>query len=144
MKFSNSIFILILLSCSSCSFFGNEYRKSANPQFNEVQSPLPNNSQTVTSGKIEAELNFQNVSKEVLQKRCVECHSSDLQSKNEVYLNNYEETFKHLKEIKEVVLDGSMPPKRRESMTESERNFILDWIAAGAPEQATTTDALTN
>lgn len=80
-------------------------------------------------------LNYENIRKYVLAPSCIRCHSEAGGNRGDVNLETYQSNMENLKDIKDDVLDGSMPKKGK--LTEDQKNLILAWINAGAPENST-------
>lgn len=74
-------------------------------------------------------LNFAAVKAKVFDAKCLRCHGRDL--------DTYENARPLLREIDfRVRLEGAgqMPPASRPQLTAEEKQLLLDWIQAGAPE----------
>lgn len=70
----------------------------------------------------------------VLEPACLRCHSAPA-NRAGVNLETYQNTFSNIAAIDTVVRDGSMPI--RGTLTQEQKDLILEWIQAGAPEFAT-------
>ncbi|GAB4289858.1 MAG: hypothetical protein Kow0090_02770 [Myxococcota bacterium] len=76
--------------------------------------------------------------KEILDKRCVTCHSSILSGSTRkgappsVNLDTYEGAKKSAKKSNSTIQRGSMPPSA--GMPDSEREAFDSWVKAGMPE----------
>lgn len=75
-------------------------------------------------------LNFAHVQEKVLTPKCARCHGG--------MMGSYESVVANLTEIESRVRSAfefdQMPPARAPQLNEEEKNLLLDWIKAGAPE----------
>jgi uncharacterized membrane protein len=81
------------------------------------------------------QIDFAVVMEKVIQPKCLECHAAAGGNRGGVNLETYAEVRLNLADVKADVEDGSMP-KRRQPLTQAQKDLILNWIAAGAPEKA--------
>lgn len=89
-----------------------------------------------------ARVTYSNQVARVMQKHCVECHRPGQIAP--FSLTNYEEAVGWSEMIEEVVREQRMPPwsadpavghwRNDRRLNESEKQDIVDWVAAGAPE----------
>ena len=68
----------------------------------------------------------------LLNRHCYECHDEDVQ-KGEFQLDHYEdlnhgERLKVLNKIEEQTYLNQMPPKKKEPLSEEEKNSLLNWV----------------
>lgn len=80
-----------------------------------------------------AELSYKQISDTVLARRCFECHSNQGGNKGKVNLETYQNVFANKIDIRNDLLDKSMP-KGRTALSEYETKLVIDWIDAGANE----------
>lgn len=85
---------------------------------------------------ISGDVYFEHVNEYVIKTNCVSCHSEAKGNKGDVNLESYANVMASLKEVKESLIDGFMPPKRGRQLTAEQKNLILNWIEAGAKEKA--------
>lgn len=83
----------------------------------------------------QTQLDFALVMEKVIQPKCLECHAAAGGNRGGVNLETYAAVFLNLADVKADIEDGSMP-KRRQPLTQAQKDLILNWIAAGAPEKA--------
>ena len=69
----------------------------------------------------------------VLEPACLRCHSAPA-NRAGVNLETYQNTLSNIAAVDAAIRDGSMPI--RGSLTQEQKDFILDWIQLGAPEFA--------
>lgn len=90
--------------------------------------PTPNPPPTPTPAP--PGLNFANVQQKVFTPKCARCHGG--------MVSSYANVVPMLTEIESRVRSPlefeQMPPARAPQLTEEEKNLLLDWIKAGAPE----------
>ena len=90
----------------------------------------------------QAEVTYHNTIKDLLQRRCVECHrAGDI---GPFALSDYDEVVGWAEMIAEVVAERRMPPGHATDngvalaedrrLSDEERKQIADWVAAGAPQ----------
>lgn len=85
---------------------------------------------------IVGDIYFEHVNEYVIKTNCVGCHSEARGNKGDVNLESYAAVLQSLKEVKDSIVDGFMPPKRGKPLTEEQKKLILNWIDAGAKEAA--------
>lgn len=119
--------VLILNFLSACSFFGRE-------QIRTAVTPPAKEEIKVEKGLGNGTIDFAMVYEKVLKPSCVECHSSAPRNRTKVYLESYQDTVKDLVDVRDSILDGSMP-KDRPALSAEQKKLILDWINSGAPEK---------
>jgi uncharacterized membrane protein len=69
---------------------------------------------------------FDEIKQKVLEPKCARCHAG--------MVGSYASVKANIKDIDEAISQGWMPPSRSAQLTEEEKQLILRWIAAGAPE----------
>lgn len=109
------------------------------PQFagggtgNQPVEPAPNPAPSPPPAPVPAPpgFNFANVQQKVFAPKCSRCHG---------FVASYESVVPMLTEIESRVRSPlefeQMPPPRATQLTEEEKNLLLDWIKAGAPEKS--------
>lgn len=112
------IFILILLSVSACNIRRDLQPLNLDPPENKISA---------------ADLDFKTVNEAVFALSCVSCHSPKAHAGG-VVLDNYENVFKNLPQIKMEVAGGMMPPGK--PLNQLQTKMLNDWIDAGAKENA--------
>lgn len=80
-----------------------------------------------------SELNYQSIHTQVLEPKCIECHSQKGGNEGKVNLESYAQVMLNLDEVRTDVEDGSMP-KNRAPLSAFQKKLILKWIEIGAPE----------
>ena len=85
--------------------------------------------------KTGAELSYKQISEQVLEKRCFECHSNARGNKGKVNLETYQNVFANKEDIRNDLLDKSMP-KDRPALSTYEARLVIAWIESGASEFA--------
>jgi len=90
---------------------------------------LKNSSAPLTLGS--SQVDYSAVNQAVFQGfHCVTCHGAG--SSTGVFLDSYSDVMPSIPLIKSVIESGIMPPSA--PLPTAEKEMILDWIAAGAPE----------
>lgn len=95
-----------------------------------LHSGVPSDDLNAVQG--DAAVDFELVMKEVIQPRCLECHSAGA-SASFLPLENYAQVKQSAAAIKAAIADDSMP-KNRAPLTLKEKQIINSWVDAGAPE----------
>ncbi len=130
-----TLLFLYLLTATSCSYFGREQiqnprpapvQKNAAPAEEQTEDPL---TPVVVNPKTER--TYSEVKKYVLDPSCIKCHSNT-NPKGDVTLETYADVIKNLSDVRDDVVDGSMP--KRSKLTDEQKTLILEWIKLGAPE----------
>lgn len=108
------------------------------PQFaeggtgNQPVNPPPAPAPTPVPAPAPGGLNFATVQQKVLTPKCARCHGG--------MVSSYANVVPMLTEIESRVRSPlefeQMPPSRAPQLTEEEKNLLLDWIKAGAPENS--------
>lgn len=99
--------LLLIVGLCSCGFVSR-------PEHNSLQG---------TSKLGANDLEFANVRSQVLAPRCLSCHAQ---------YASYEGVRRELNEITQAVTANRMP--KGSVLTVSQKDLLLDWIAAGSPE----------
>lgn len=97
----------------------------ANPG-NPPANPPPSSDNPVLA------LDYETVHRVVLQPACIRCHSGGDGAAG-VNLDTYQNVLSNIRDVKSTIEDGSMP--RRGKLSDQQKDLILRWIAAGAPER---------
>lgn len=116
MKFLKGLVIICLLVLQAC-----QYKNSKEGEVSPGQG---------NAGQGDAVNDFAFVKKEVIEPRCLECHSS---SGTLIVLETYAQVFVKRAAIRNAVLTDSMP-KNRSPLTANQKQILISWIDAGAPE----------
>ncbi len=83
-------------------------------------------------GPVDVEnLNFAGVMKLVIEPKCIKCHGTN--AKNGVELVTLENLIFNKEDLKKDIESGIMP--RRDTLADSQKKLIYDWIAAGMSEK---------
>ncbi len=93
---------------------------SCNYQFDKAQPK-----QAELNPQAKSEINFEIVKNKVFVARCTVCHQQ---------YNNYQNVVTELKSIQDAVISDRMP-KSGGPLTSLEKEILLTWIDAGAPEK---------
>jgi uncharacterized membrane protein len=103
------------------------------PQVGEggpVTEPAPRPSPMPAPPPAKPALSFAFVQQQVFTPKCAKCHGG--------MVGSYENVVAKLTEIESRVRSTfeweQMPPPRASQLTEEEKNLLLDWIKAGAPQ----------
>ncbi len=78
-------------------------------------------------------ISYEKVHNEVIQPRCLGCHSDASGNRGGVNLETYENVVALTSVIEEEIKSGSMPRPRNRPLTPEQKDLILKWIASGAP-----------
>lgn len=105
--------------------FGCNYSLSKNPLNFSETSGL----EGIPDGSI---VSFQVISNSIIQKKCLECHSSAGGNLGDVNLETYENVMDNLGTIRGEIEDGRMP-KNRPKLSGKQKEILLAWIDAGGP-----------
>lgn len=131
--FFNAVFFLTVASQLGCSYALQEVGvyKSSDRGPSLSKSAANSKDSSLNSGFLN--LDFATVKLEVLEKKCLACHSAAAGNKGHINLETYGALIKNLSEVKADIEDGSMP-RGDDQLTALEKKIILTWIASGAPE----------
>jgi len=108
----------LLLSLSSCNYTQSK------------SMPLD----SVDSGLSSEQVDFEVVMQKVMAKNCLSCHSDAGGNRGQLNLETYQNVLQVVAEIKELVSDRSMPPRRSTPLTDEQIRLLVEWMDAGAPE----------
>lgn len=107
------------------------------PQFadggtgNQPVNPTPDPAPAPTPVPAPPGLNFASVQQQVFAPKCSRCHG---------FVGSYEGVVAKLTDIESRVRSPlefeQMPPPKAAQLTDEEKNLLLDWIKAGAPENS--------
>jgi len=78
-------------------------------------------------------LSFAQIKSTILFPKCLECHSREGGDAGNINLESLENVVANLEIIKSEISSGSMPPKTRTKLTDTEKFSLLKWINAGGP-----------
>lgn len=76
----------------------------------------------------------------VIEEKCLRCHQEDGDLSAPFFLDTYDDISRRIDSLERVIRNGSMPFLDRdlepevEPLTTAERELLLEWLAAGAPE----------
>lgn len=76
----------------------------------------------------------------VIEDKCVRCHEQGGDLDAPFYLTTYDDVDQRVEALERVVRNGTMPLMDRdlvpevEPLTTAERDLLLEWLSAGAPE----------
>ncbi len=100
-----------------------------------VPAPVPTPIPAPTPTPEPQPLTYDVINTKVIQTNCLKCHKhTDDDDSDKIFLTTYEEVFANRNGVESEIKDGEMPPKRGIPLTDEQRNMILDWIKAGAPQ----------
>jgi uncharacterized membrane protein len=80
------------------------------------------------------DLTYANVNARVITPRCLPCHSDAGGNPDGKNFETYSNVLMHKSEMRFQVAQGNMPPPPNSPLSDEERNLLIDWIDAGAPE----------
>jgi len=143
MKTSN-LFIAagLVLTLSACSQnpFGKSDQGIENPTEQEAPAPAkqpdpgapanPENPAGEQPPVVEAGPNFQIIRSQILQPKCLKCHSGA--GAGGVSLDSYDSVVRNLSSVEAAVTQGFMPP--RGPMERDLQDLLIKWIKLGAPQ----------
>jgi hypothetical protein len=123
LNFFSSAFIFSFIFSVGCNY--------------NVQKLKPNEPTEIqfTTGE---ELDYKIVSEQVLARACFDCHSNSGSrgiNKGDVNLETYENVFSNREDIRNDIIDGSMP-KNSAPLSAYQKRLILAWLDAGAMKDA--------
>lgn len=101
------------------------------PGSSETENPPSSN---IVSMPLDSELNFTFIQNNILELRCVSCHSDIGGNRGGINLERYSEVVDELKDILEEINKQSMPPPPRPALSLLEKNIIARWAKLGAPK----------
>lgn len=80
------------------------------------------------------ELSYKNVLNQVLQAKCLNCHSEKGGNRGHLNLETYQSVLNNREQIRDEVVTKKMPKKSVAPLTDEQIKLIVDWIDAGANE----------
>ena len=80
-------------------------------------------------------ISFDEVFNKVIKTNCLQCHSKAGGEKGHINLETYAGVFENRSDIKDDMLDKSMPDKGGTPLTDAQSKLILDWLDQGAKEK---------
>lgn len=92
----------------------------------------PNNGATLPG---DPELNFDNVFNTSIKTSCFGCHAAPRNASG-INLETYESVFANRQAVQQAVASRAMPDSMGRTMSDSARDLLLRWLAAGAPRTA--------
>lgn len=102
------------------------------PEPTTPPKPDPVAVSTPPVGPVDVEnLNFAGVMKLVIEPKCIKCHGTN--AKNGVELVTLENLIFNKEDLKKDIESGIMP--HRDTLADSQKKLIYDWIAAGMSEK---------
>ncbi len=90
----------------------------------------------LTDTKVKAQLTFSLIETNILQAKCIQCHSNTTKNSGKTNLETYASVKAALPQIKDDINEGVMPKSPGTSLTSEEKFLLLEWIQMGAPETA--------
>lgn len=111
--------------------------------YKNTQLDLNNNTNNANKPFDSGSLDYQTIRTQIFQNHCFECHTQEAGNEGDVNLETYANTITNITNIKTEIEAGSMP-KRRPPLSPENKQMLLDWIAAGAPEVANSGDTNPN
>lgn len=100
----------------------------------DPQNPtIPNEPSLPVTMPSDSELNFAFIKANILDLRCISCHSDAGGNRGELNLERYSNVVDELKDIIEEVNQETMPPSPRQPLSVLEKNIISRWARLGAP-----------
>ncbi len=79
-------------------------------------------------------ISYEMVHVNVIQPRCLNCHSEAAGNRGDVNLETYENVAALSSVIEEEIKSGSMPRPKNKPLTPEQKDMILKWIANGSPK----------
>lgn len=107
---------------------------SVGDQTDSEPPPVVAVEQPLTSMPSDSEINFTLIKNKIFSFYCLSCHSDAGGNRDGVNLERYRNVIDDLKDLQEVLSEGSMPPRPRPGLSLLEKNVILRWIRLGAPQ----------
>lgn len=139
------IAMILLQSCSENRYDAVDFKQKLNrasiPGTN-VDTKVPsddNGNEYIAGTGIENsnELSYKNVLNQVLQAKCLNCHSEKGGNRGHLNLETYQSVFNNRDQIREEVIAKKMPKKSTGPLTDEQIKLIVNWIDAGTNEFAT-------
>ncbi len=130
----NFILIITLIFLQSCS--ENNYN-TVDLKLNKLSNSLNNADPQILNDGNPSELSYKNIRNQVLQAKCLNCHSEKGGNRGHLNLETYQSIFTNKDQIREEVLTKKMPKKSVEPMTDDQIKLIVNWIDAGTNEFVT-------
>lgn len=84
----------------------------------------------------DAEVDFKIVYEQVIGPRCTKCHSDAGGNKGRINLETYQNVFENKDAVRDEVAGLTMPPRKAGPLTDAQVKMLVDWIDAGALENA--------
>ena len=135
------ITIILLQSCSKNRYEAINLVLSPNKVMNPVtEVPADEADDENNAGNAVEnpnELSYQNVLNQVLQAKCLNCHSDKGGNRGQLNLETYQSIFNNRDQIREEVITKKMPKKSVAPLTDEQIKLIVNWIDAGTNEFAT-------
>ncbi len=82
----------------------------------------------------DSELTFAFIKSNILDLRCVSCHSDAGGNRGGLNLERYSEVVVELADILEEVEEGNMPPPPRPALSDLQKEMMVRWAFLGAPQ----------
>lgn len=103
-----------------------------------VSMGAPNSSSSPNPGTAvpsDPDLNFDNVFNTSIKTSCFGCHAAPRNASG-INLETYESVFANRQAVQQAVASRAMPDSMGRTMSDSARDLLLRWLAAGAPRTA--------
>lgn len=97
-------------------------------------TPLPTPDPVPTPKPDVQFISYEMVHINVIQPRCLNCHSEAAGNRGDVNLETYENVAALSSVIEEEIKSGSMPRPKNKPLTPEQKEMILKWIANGSPK----------
>ncbi|MGZ5279217.1 MAG: hypothetical protein ACXWC9_04710 [Pseudobdellovibrionaceae bacterium] len=124
---------LVLVACSQ-NPFGKSDQGIENPAGQGMPEPAkeadPENPDGDQPPVAEAGPNFQIIRSQILQPKCLKCHSGA--GAGGVSLDSYDSVVRNLSAVESSVTQGFMPP--RGPIEKELQDLLIKWIKLGAPQ----------
>ncbi len=140
------IAMILLQSCSENRYDAVDLRLKLNKASNsgnnsDTKAPVDETGDEYNAGaEVENpnEMSYKNVLNQVLQAKCLNCHSEKGGNRGHLNLETYQSVFNNREQIREEVITKKMPKKSQAPLTDEQIKLIVDWIDARTKEFATT------
>lgn len=101
------------------------------PEFADSPTPPADTPPSDTPPDVPLEMNWESISKNIIQPYCVKCHTQADFTNDDTKLVTYEDVFRNRKDIRKEVLKRDMPKDTR--LPDELLTALIEWIDLGAP-----------
>jgi hypothetical protein len=122
------VFLLQVAFASLLLFSGCGYNNTQVPEPDPLAKPNGNNA-------VNGSIVFADIKSQIFDPNCIRCHSVVGGNRAGINLETYSNVQPILQNIANAVSSGAMPPTG--GLPNGLKNLVAQWIAAGAPEFAT-------